>query len=101
MEKGLLLAHYLTCQEPGYIPYIVQRLISRCIIFTFFVDWFGTAKIRCCEKAKIEGVANRISLICKNCFHETLQITRSAKIVPRKFGVYVILLHGNVPVYKG
>ena len=29
----------------------------------------------------MKGVANRISLIRENCFRETLQITRSAKIV--------------------
>ena len=59
------------------------------VIFHNFADWSGTAKIRRRETAYVKGVAN---LIRENCFRETLQITRSAKIVHLEnlalYGIY-------------
>ena len=67
---------------------------SRRIIFAFFADWSGTTKIRRREKVYVKGMANKISLICENCFRETLQITQSEKIVHlENLALYGIHVH--------
>ena len=60
------------------LPYSGKFL--RGIIFAFFVDWSGTAKIRLC-KFFLFVKHTRISLERENCFREKLLIAQSMKIV--------------------
>ena len=69
------------CYYSVQCVYHISAKFLRRIIFAFFTYWSGTTKIRRHEILTVKGVANRISLIRENCFCETLQLTRSVKIV--------------------
>ena len=76
----------------------------RHIIFEVFMSWPETTKIKHYLSFSIAFtgilIANRISVICKNCFCEILEIAQSMKIVHLKYMMYLVQHSTHVCVLR-